>query len=195
MASPFLYHAHDRLSLTELCAARLDGDVVELGDAFMPADAVETAALRAGSLRRLLGDQLAATHLTAAWVHGALAHPPGRHTVQRSVSRRISAGFDRRVVYRDTAVPPGDLLRLGGVAVTTPPRTLVDLARVPDAEHADAARELAAQHPGLTTSALAHIARSRPFPRKRAAVALLERLAEVEGAAARVQEVVTRYTS
>src|SRR5688572_32502849 len=101
MASPFLYFADDRLSLAELTAARLDGDVVELGDAYIPADAVETRGLRAGSLTALLGDTLAATHLSAAWVHGALPDPPARHTVQRAVARRRHRLPGRHLVYRD----------------------------------------------------------------------------------------------
>ena len=71
MASPFLYFADDRLSQAELTAACLDGDLVELGEAYIPADAVETTGLRAGSLSEVLGESLAATHLTAAWIHGA----------------------------------------------------------------------------------------------------------------------------
>jgi hypothetical protein len=65
MASPFLYFAGERLTACELSAARLDGDVVDVGEAFMPADAVETRELRAASLRSLLGDHLAATRFTA----------------------------------------------------------------------------------------------------------------------------------
>ena len=49
MASPFLYFADDRLSRAELSAACLDGDLVELGEAYIPADAVETH----GAARRL----------------------------------------------------------------------------------------------------------------------------------------------
>ena len=89
MGSPFLYFTDDRLSGAELTAACLDGDLVALGDAYIPADAVETAALRAGSLTPILGDTLAATHLTAAWIHGGLPLPPARHTVQRAVPRRL----------------------------------------------------------------------------------------------------------
>ena len=51
MSSPFLYFADERLSPAELSAARLDGHLVELGEAYIPADAVETRGLRAGSLR------------------------------------------------------------------------------------------------------------------------------------------------
>src|SRR3954452_7585169 len=130
MASPFLYFADDRLSRAELTAACLDGDLVELGEAYIPADAVETRALRAGSLAGVLGDSLAATHLTAAWIHGSLPAPPARHTVQRAVVRRLHRVPERRVVYRDPAVDPADLTRIGGVWVTSPARTMADLSRV-----------------------------------------------------------------
>ncbi|UUT35391.1 hypothetical protein [Microbacterium elymi] len=50
MGSPYLYFVGERLSQAELSAACLDGHLVELGDGYMPADAVETVALRAGSL-------------------------------------------------------------------------------------------------------------------------------------------------
>ena len=76
MTSPFLFFVDDRLSLAELSAARLDGDLVELGDAFIPADAIETGALRAGSLTSMLGDTLAATHLTAATSTRGHTRPP-----------------------------------------------------------------------------------------------------------------------
>ena len=124
-------------------AARLDGDVVELGDAYIPADAVETRALRAGSLTGLLGDTLAATHLTAAWVHGVLSEPPSPHTVQRAVPRRLHHVPSRHLVYRDLAVDPADLVSIGGIRVTTPLRTLEDLCRVGDDAHTRAARLLA----------------------------------------------------
>lgn len=174
MGSPFLYFAGDRLSPAELSAARLDGHVVELGDAYIPADAVETTALRAGSLRGILGDTLAATHLTAAWIHGALHEPPARHTIQRAVSRRVShlpGGV--RFVYRDLAVDPGDLSELGGVRVTTPVRTLADLSRVPEDAYLQAARRLAAEVEGLVDQAVAWLDARGPLPHKKAARAVL----------------------
>lgn len=68
-----------------------------------------------------------ASHLTAARVHG-IARPLGRHpehvTVQRDVRRR-----DRRdLLFHGRALRLGDVEVLDGVAVTTVPRTLVDLA-------------------------------------------------------------------
>lgn len=182
MASPFLYFVDDRLSLAELTAARLDGDVVELGDAYIPADAVETRALRAGSLTGLLGENLAATHLTAAWVHGALPDPPSLHTVQRGVVRRLHHVPVRHLVYRDLAVDAADLETIGGVRVTTKVRTLVDLCRVADDAHTRAARLLAEGSAGLVEEATARLERGA-LPHKRAAIALLRGLAAAEAAA------------
>lgn len=176
-ASPFLYFADERLSRAELCAARLDGHVVEVDDAYMPADAVETAALRAGALRDILGDTLAASHLTAAWVHGAILDPPRRHTVQRAVERRLHHVFGRRIRYRDGVVDGTDLWMLGGVRVTSPVRTLIDLARVPDDTHAAAAGALAGSTPGLAREAIDRIASRARLPHKRTAVAFLRGLA------------------
>lgn len=187
VTSPFLYFPGDRLSPAELSAARLDGDVVELGDAYIPADAIETRALRAGSLRGILGETLAATHLSAAWVHGGLDEPPARHTVQRAVPWRIHQVIDRRAVYRDPEVASDELWRIGGVLVTSPQRTLADLARVPDDEYAEAARRFSDAFPGLALDAAAWFGRRGPVPHKRTAVAFLHGLA-----ARALQEDVTR---
>jgi len=176
VGSPFLYFADDRLSHAELTAACLDGDLVALGDAYIPADAVETAALRAGSLIPLLGDALAATHLSAAWVHGCLAAPPMRHTVQRAVKRRLHVVPHLRVVYRDRQVPAEDLQRVGGAFVTTPERTLADLARTDDGDHAEAARLLAVAEPGAVARAIDRL-EAGVLPHKRAALARLRALA------------------
>ena len=186
--SPFLYFADERLSRAELTAACLDGDLVALGDAYIPADAVETAALRAGSLAETLGDTLAATHLSAAWVHGGLPAPPSRHTVQRGVPRRLHVRPDRRVVYRDLQVPGEDLQLVGGVLVTTPARTLADLARVGNDEHAAAARLLAEIETDAAYQAIARL-EAGALPHKRAALACLWALVEER------QDDVTRYTS
>lgn len=188
MASPFLYFADDRLSQAELTAACLDGDLVELGEAYIPADAVETTGLRAGSLSEVLGESLAATHLTAAWIHGALPAPPSRHTVQRAVPRRLHRVPDRRLVYRDLEVDRADLVRLGDVWVTSHTRTLADLSRVSDPDHTRAARLFAEAHPGSAADAVAWLRSHGKLPYKNAGLTVLTRL--LMG-----QEEVTRYTS
>ena len=66
MSWPFLYFADDRLSTAELASARLDGDVVEVGEAYMPADAVETRELRAASLRPMISPNSLSTLLSCS---------------------------------------------------------------------------------------------------------------------------------
>lgn len=172
MTWPFLYYAGESLSDAELRAARLDGDVVEIGEAYMPADAVETRELRAGSLRDLAGARLALTHESAAWVHGVLDDPPLRHCVQRCVPARPHHVLDRRLRYRDLRLPDRDGVRIAGVTVTTPERTLVDLLRdrvLREGGEDAAVRALIAWRPSLVSDALDWLDTAGPVQFKRAA--------------------------
>jgi hypothetical protein len=129
MGWPFLYFAHDRLSPAELSAARLDGDLVEIGEGYMPADAVESAAMRAASLAPLCGERIAVGLWSAAWVYGALHEPPARHSLVRAPGRRVGNLISRRAVFHDTAIDADDVTLFADVRVTTPLRTLTDIAR------------------------------------------------------------------
>ena len=135
MGSAHLYFPGDRLSAAELTAACLDGHLVPVGEAYMPADAVETPALRAGSIARLLAGTLAATGLSAAWIHGATDGPPARHRVQRVSTRRLHHVIDRRLEYHDTPIAAAQLILIGETWVTTPARTVADLLRSDDTTH------------------------------------------------------------
>ena len=176
MTWPFLYLPDDRLSRTELMAARLDGHVVEVGDAYMPADAIETRELRAGSLRAAVGTQLALTHESAAWVHGEIDDPPERHSVQRRTQTRLHHVLDHRLRYRDLQLPAEDAMMLGGVAVSTPTRTLVDLIRdrvVHESRGEDIVVRLVRRQPELVGAAIDWFGRAGPVHHKRAALAYL----------------------
>ncbi len=131
--STFHFFADERLSTAELTAACLDGHLVGIGEGFMPADAVETAWMRGRALLPVLGSSLAATHATAAWVHGAIAEPPALLDVQRCTAQRRNHVPDRRLVYRDVCMEAADVEVLGGAAVSTRVRTVADLARAGDA--------------------------------------------------------------
>lgn len=185
MGWPFLYFAGERLSAAELSAARLDGDLVEIGEGYMPADAAETRELRAGSLRPMLSPGLALTRESAAWVHGALGEPPVRHRVQRLSARRLHAVFDTRLAYRDVALRREDVMSISGVAVTTPARTLGDLVRdqCGGADTAEAVAAMLRWRADLAVVAARTLSESPPLHHKRAALALLR---------ARAQEDVTR---
>ncbi|QKJ19479.1 type IV toxin-antitoxin system AbiEi family antitoxin [Microbacterium hominis] len=173
MASHLLYFADDRLSVAELSAACLDGDLYGLGEAYIPGDAVETRALRAGSLRPLLGDNLAATHASAAWVHGALDDPPARHSVQRAVPKRLHHVIGRRTIYRDPHIGEADLEVHCGARVTTPARTLADLARTADAVDDLVAARMAAAFPDAVAAAISWLEAAPVLPHKRRALSLL----------------------
>ena len=164
MVSPFLYFPGERLSLTELTAACLDGLLTPIGEGFMPADAVETAWMRARSLAPLLGERWAAVRASAAWVHGGLSLEPARHHVQRASAERLRPVRSAVVISHDVRVPPADVVTIAGVQVTSPARTLVDLARSADADDLAAASSWGAANPELVASARAWISRHPRFP-------------------------------
>ncbi|OZB85135.1 MAG: hypothetical protein B7X41_08190 [Microbacterium sp. 14-71-5] len=168
MRGAFLHVPGDRLSLAELTAARLDGDVVGLGETFAPADLVETAVLRAASLIPLIPGMPGAAFagMSAAWIHGAGDAAPEPHEIQSASGRRLRAPATRRIIVHDPILGPADLQRLGGVAVTTPERTLIDLLRWPVTlpERHEWARLLVQADPALVGRATARLAGMRRGP-------------------------------
>lgn len=178
MHPAFLYLPGSRLSPAELSAARIDGHVVDLGDAYVPADLVETADARASTLAPIVRPGTAASGPTAAWIHGAGDAPPSVHHVKRSVDRRIRPQTSGRLVFHDTLLEASDLQVIGGIAVSTPVRTLLDLATtlhrdprvLPWMDH------LARVCPGLAAETAASLASLRRVPGSRVGLAALERL-------------------
>lgn len=173
MVSPFLFFADERLSLAELSAACLDGALVPLGEGFMPADAAETPWMRARSLTPLLTDRWAAVRTTAAWVHGGVAGEPVRHHLQRVRDVRVRAGRDPRAVYHDVRLAPDDVSTIAGVPVSTPARTLVDLARSADDGDLAAARAWAQREPSVRADAEAWLEWHPRYPYARRAARVL----------------------
>ncbi|WP_119697908.1 hypothetical protein [Microbacterium halotolerans] len=137
----------ERLSQTELCAARLDGDVFELGGGYMPADAVDAPALRAATLREVFGRDLVAVGMSAAWVHGATDSEPIVH-----VAQPLNAHRDPRrepgLRVRDRPAAPGDAIGVDDIAVLTRACTLADLALAAAAVRDDRPRRLSAHSAG-----------------------------------------------
>jgi hypothetical protein len=117
------------LPLEELQAARLDGEVYMIGEAFAPIDEVEQARHRAHSLRAMMVPRLIAERMSAAWIHGARDRAPASHEFCVSHSARVRVPSPRRFHLREVVLGPGDTETIGGVMVTTPLRTAIDLAR------------------------------------------------------------------
>ena len=120
------------LSDAELRAAALDGEIVSLGDAYLPIDAPALPGDRARSLAALRADpRLFAERRSAAWVHGWCAEPAAA-SVAVNVAARVPSGVRRRTGARELVIDDGELVFCGGVRVTSPLRTLLDLAREHD---------------------------------------------------------------
>lgn len=119
----------DRLSPTELRAAVLDGELVPVGDDFATIDLPLTAQRRAASLALAIKDpRVVVSDRTAAWVWGWQPRP-GRLATSVSIGSRIPSTERRRLGAREVVIEPDETVMVGGLTVTAPVRTLVDLAR------------------------------------------------------------------
>lgn len=179
MHPAFLYLPGGRLSQSELSAARLDGHVVEVGDAYVPADLVEGPDVRAGAVAALVKAGTAACGPTAAWIHGAGDAPPGVHHVRRCVERRLRPMTSARLIFHDTMLPAVDVAVVGGIPVTTPARTMLDLSTTlhRDPRVLTWMSRLDAACPGSTEAAATALRARQRVPGSRVGLAALERLA------------------
>lgn len=148
---------HDTdLPEAELCALRLDGDLFGLGTAYCAIDEIETPALRAASLARLAGVRLIVERMTAAWVWGAAERCPTRPQFCSSLDARYRPWSRLPIEHREVAISADEVRMLDGVGVgvgvrvTSPERTLLDLARMP------------AEAPGIT-AAMRALVRAAPL--------------------------------
>jgi hypothetical protein len=100
------------------------------------------------------------------------------HHVKRSVPRRLRPHTSARLVFHDTLLPEEDLVRIGGVSVSTPARTMIDLATTlhRDPRVLPWMSALAFACPGVTDDAINGLRRRSRMPGSRTALAALERL-------------------
>lgn len=138
-----LLTAHD-LPVAELCCARLDGDIVAVGDGWCSVDEPDGPALRAAAAGLLVPRRAIAERRTAAWIFG-LASEPNRHQFCVDASARVHRAISPRYDLREVRCPAADTVVLGGMRVTTPRRTAVDLAREPPHHDEPALRHLIAR--------------------------------------------------
>ncbi|MFT4234818.1 MAG: hypothetical protein QM607_07465, partial [Microbacterium sp.] len=116
-------------AVAELSAARLDGHVVPLATGFLPPDAPAPPRVRAAAIAPLLPRGYAFVLLTAAWVHGVTSTLTPPLHVQRCAVRAARRPQSHQLRTHDGCAPPSDLQIFAGARVTTPERTLADLAR------------------------------------------------------------------
>ena len=171
MRLPSVLDAAD-LPLAERCAVRLDGDGFVLGDGLIAADEPDGPVQRASSVAadaRRYG--LVLGGWTAAWVHGAtdrLRRPLDLQTDSEGGVRT------KLLPIRQVAFGPRDVAELGGVHVTSPLRTALDLARLEVRLSDEAVSAIAhlVHRSGLTwPQAVAALAATPTAPGKRRALA------------------------
>ncbi|MFJ3957859.1 hypothetical protein [Arthrobacter sp. NPDC090010] len=120
-------------STAELNAMVLDGLLrVVARDAYVPCTAVVDARARARALAERIPlafrQRIVVGRLSAAWIHGHPAEPL-RPVLLVDQRHRVS-GLRRKVRadYYEGRLGPHDVVSLGGLLVTTPLRTAVDVA-------------------------------------------------------------------
>ena len=117
------------LSEVELQAAVLDGECYRLGDAYLPIGVQPTIEARAAAAIGIRSPRLVAALATAAWVWGVLPAPPAPGEYLVDIRARWRPPAPDRLHVTESVLRPGDVVRFGDAAVTSPLRTAVDLAR------------------------------------------------------------------
>jgi hypothetical protein len=115
--------------IPELCALVLDGEAWWVDGCITSVDETNGPSIRAAALARLIPPGLVAEQHSAAWIWGASTSPPVRHEVCASSTARKRPGFGSGLNVREVVILHTDIAVLAGVAVTTPMRTAIDLAR------------------------------------------------------------------
>ncbi|GAA3866397.1 hypothetical protein GCM10022381_07530 [Leifsonia kafniensis] len=116
------------LPIAELSSARLDGELFGLGEFWCPIDVHDEPATRALSVARLLPRRAIAELQSAAWIYG-VAPEPAQHRVCVDTRARAVIASSPRLQVRELRRVGDDSQLIGGLGVTTPLRTAIDLAR------------------------------------------------------------------
>ena len=127
------------LPLAELSAARLDGELFAIDEAYSPIDVPDGPTERARSIAPYCQGRLMAEQNSAAWIWGARANPPTFHELCASLGARGRPAFPLRTLVREVVIDEIEFVVLGDVPVTTPLRTIVDLVRFTESFDAEAA--------------------------------------------------------
>ncbi|PJJ72312.1 hypothetical protein CLV46_1879 [Diaminobutyricimonas aerilata] len=164
------------LPVAELSALRLDGELFGLGSSYCAIDEIDTPALRAASLARLAAPRLIAERFTAAWVWCAVDRCPERPEFCSSLDARSRPWKPLPIEHREVSIVRDDVQLVAGLAVTTPTRTLLDLARMPvEADHlVGTMRRLVADGLADGRSVLSDLTSRPNLPHSRRAVARLQ---------------------
>lgn len=177
----------DDLPIAELCAARLDGELFAIDDGWAPVDEPDLPAFRAAVVALRVPRSLVIERLSAAWVHGGLAGPPGVAQFCVPLSSRIAVISDRRATVREVRIDDAEIVEFGRVRCTSVVRTGFDLLREPslDDELAEGVvATLIASRPSLAAALRQRLEAATRMPHKSTALARLDGAERIALAAA-----------
>lgn len=160
----------------ELQAAALDGQVYPVGDAWCSVAEIDDAVGRALSAGASLGPGVVVAGRTAAWVWGARGPAPLPHTGFVVSPARVKHR-SRGSIVRQVVIDDDEIVHVRGVAVTTPARTVVDLARDESWSPGDEtrARDMARRHDVTLAEAVGVLDRRGRLPHRRRTLDRLSR--------------------
>ena len=179
-----LYSPGPLFTWPELQAMASDGVLVQLYQrGYLPPGTRATPQLRARAaavlIRPAIRQRVVAGRMTAAWIFGCAAEPD-RLALLVDANRRISSLRSARgCTFHEVRLGPFDVVSLGGLMVSSPLRTAVDIAVHVEAERAVSALRALLGKPelGLQLRLLRLAVEATPrMPHKRAALAKLEHL-------------------
>lgn len=156
------------LSPAELRAARLDGEVYDLAGAFCLIGELEAPAHRARAVLAGRSTRLIVELRTAAWVWG-VGSLPARPEFAVTPDARARLGPGEQASVREIVHGADDVIDFDGSRVTSPLRTIIDLARHPDLFDPVLVRDLVAMAGATLSEALEILAQRPGIPGKRLA--------------------------
>ena len=164
----------------ELRAAELDGELFAIDGCWSPIDEPDRTSQRALALAVQLPDRVILERRSAAWVWGLLAAPPRPHELCTAIGARVRTG-DGWPAAREVVIDDDETATISGIRVTTPLRTVVDLARFGTAFDDELARRLLAFGRVTVADCCDAMDRRRNLPGKRLAIERLTALDQLEG--------------
>lgn len=183
-APPEMYSPGALFSWPELQAMASDGVLTQLYQrGYLPPGTQPTPQLRARAASVLVSpairQRVVAGRMTAAWIYGCAAEPD-RLAMLVDANRRISSlRTTRGCTFHEVRLGPFDVVSLGGLMVSSPLRTSVDIAlHVEPGRAVPALRALLGKPElGLRLRLLMHAIEATPgMPYRKAALAKLEQL-------------------
>ncbi|ANJ26900.1 hypothetical protein [Agromyces aureus] len=168
----------DDFSIAELCAARIDGDLVAIAGAWAPIDEPDVPTFRALVVAHSAPRSLIIERMSAAWVLGARLAPPARAQFCVPIEARISVITDPNITVREVKIQASEVDAYGAVRCTSLGRTVFDLLRdssAPDEQTTFVVASLLEEHLELEAAVRHRLEHTARLPHKSQAMSRLDR--------------------